>query len=265
MISFGLIVGVLYPRALDVHGSSIYLIRKMVQFQTPPPPLLELIFPKEPQRTRNPGVRGALSHSLTIPVLSFPLQHQNVGNILLRFHLFFVLIIQPSSPLLSPISLFGSLCLLPKYKVFFGKLHRIVDLLLTLFNPFALPHLTLLPNSRPLCLSAEETNDHLFLHCPFGWDIMGKIAFKLLDLSLVIFERLWDFLLLLEIVYTWRGSREACFLCLHAMIWAIWKERNKRVFISRDSSSVWESFCILQQVGPKRIIFCLVFRLSLSV
>lgn len=30
------------------------------------------------------------------------------------------------------------------------------------------PHLTLFPNSCPLCLYAEESNDHLFLHCRFS-------------------------------------------------------------------------------------------------
>lgn len=40
--------------------------------------------------------------------------------------------------------------------------------------------------------------------------LWGKLL-KLLDLSLVIFERLWDFLLLLEIVYTWRGFEGSVF------------------------------------------------------
>lgn len=30
------------------------------------------------------------------------------------------------------------------------------------------PHLTLLPNSCPLCLSAKESNEHLLLHCQFS-------------------------------------------------------------------------------------------------
>lgn len=35
-----------------------------------------------------------------------------------------------------------------------------------------------------------------------------------------------------------KTSRKVCFLCLHAMIWAIWKESNRRGFddISEDTS-----------------------------
>lgn len=37
------------------------------------------------------------------------------------------------------------------------------------------PHITTLPNSCPLCLSAANTNAHLYLHCPFSWRLWGNL------------------------------------------------------------------------------------------
>lgn len=60
------------------------------------------------------------------------------------------------------------------------------------------PRLTLLPNSCPLCQSAEASNDDLFLHCRFSWELSGKL-FKLMNLCWVMLIRA-EFPILFELV-----------------------------------------------------------------
>lgn len=53
-----------------------------------------------------------------------------------------------------------------------------------------------------------------------------------------------------------KESRKIWFLCLHAIIWGFWKERNRRVFdnLSVDPSSVWKSLLFLVTSCAKKDI-----------
>lgn len=155
--------------------------------------------------------------------------------------------------------------MLPHPKDNFGKLHGTVAPTIDVFQSFY-HHLNFLPNSCSLCLSAEETNKHLFFHCPFSWGLWGNL-FKLLYLSRVIPDKLLDFLF----------SPGGC----------LYQERHQGVFGSYaymldldnlegaqqtsirkslgDPSLVWDSilFFFCRQLGKKDILI-LVFLSSLS-
>lgn len=67
------------------------------------------------------------------------------------------------------------------------------------FNQFFYLYLTLLTNAYPLCLSAKESNNHLFLHCHFCWRLWDKV-FKLLNLNWMICDKMPSF------IFSWRLS-----------------------------------------------------------
>lgn len=85
-----------------------------------------------------------------------------------------------------------------------------------------------------------------FIRCPFSWGLRGRIL-QLVNISCAL--PAWAF----DLVFSWRSFspyvslRKIWVFCLHALIWTIWKERNRQVFehTSRDLSLVYESFLFL--------------------
>lgn len=69
----------------------------------------------------------------------------------------------------------------------------------------------------------------------------------MIDLSGSVPGSLSDFFSSWRISHFDRTTTRLWNLCLHAVIWAIWKERNNRVFdnIIGDATSVWDSFLFL--------------------
>lgn len=99
------------------------------------------------------------------------------------------------SPLLSLVSL-SEFSLSPsKVKAFSEKLHGYLKSLTQFFYLY----LTLLTNACLLCLSAKESNNHLFLHCHFCWRLWDKL-FKLLNLNWMICDKMSSFF------FSWRLS-----------------------------------------------------------
>lgn len=84
---------------------------------------------------------------------------------------------------------------------------------------------------------------------------MGKL-FKLLTLCWVISDMMSNFLFSWRLFLPGKTPSTIWLLCLHAMIWAIWEERNRGVFENRsgDPSLVWESFLFLVVSWAKKYI-----------
>lgn len=72
------------------------------------------------------------------------------------------------------IGLFGSPYLHPQFKRSFAKIAWNRGPTLDITHTFY-PHFAMLPNSCPPCLSAAESNGHLFLHCPISWRLWGNL------------------------------------------------------------------------------------------
>lgn len=138
---------------------------------------------------------------------------------------------------------FGTLWSSPKIQGFLWKLawHRSLsqDFFQRLHHNIALS-----PLSCVLCFANSEYNDHLFIRGPFSWLLWGKL-FKLINLCWVIpFD-------IPSLISLWRAfplppkPRKLWNLCLHALLWSIWKERTKRLFVDifGDIYSVWDYFC----------------------
>lgn len=131
-----------------------------------------------------------------------------------------------------------------------GKLLGIVPLLQMSSNPF-FPNVSLSPNMSPLCFAAVESNIHLCFHCLLFSSLWGKLL-QLVDFSQVMPSKAVDY-------FSWKAvpsnrvSRKLWLLCLPGLIWAVWLERDRRVYdnSSSDVSVVWDSVCILQRVGQK--------------
>lgn len=100
------------------------------------------------------------------------------------------------------------------------------------------PKLALLPNMCPLCLATVESTNHLFVHCRFTWRLWGRVL-QLINISCALPEKAIHFISLWNSLVPCKISRKLRIFCLHALIWAIWKERNRLVFgnISGDLST----------------------------
>ncbi|XP_077234220.1 uncharacterized protein LOC143876406 [Tasmannia lanceolata] len=90
----------------------------------------------------------------------------------------------------------------------------------------------------PLCLSAGESIDHLFIHCQVASYIWGHLFSRfgvswVASNSMAEFIRSWDWA-------PWkRKGRILWKMCLLASWWFLWKERNARVFEGKVRSPYW--------------------------
>ena len=78
-----------------------------------------------------------------------------------------------------------------------------------------------------LCLAAEETVDHLLLHCEWAWRLWSDM-FRLFGVQWVMPQTVFD---LFSCWLGGEGRHSAVWrLVPHAIIWTLWRERNSRVF-----------------------------------
>lgn len=104
---------------------------------------------------------------------------------------------------------------------------------------------TFLTNSPYLCslFSNSELNDHPFFQYPFTWHVWVKL-FHLINLSWVAPFSILDLIVCWRSFLLRRKAKKIWNLCLHALPWAVWKERNRRLFkdIYGDLASVQDFF-----------------------
>lgn len=91
-------------------------------------------------------------------------------------------------------------------------------------------------NGGPLCLLAEESVNHLFIHCCFAYKFGQRFSNSLVYVG--------SCQVLLESRVTSGGSRVIwdgkglCGLSFFAGFWKIWLERNNRVFVNKIAAVV---------------------------
>ncbi|XP_077242381.1 uncharacterized protein LOC143882877 [Tasmannia lanceolata] len=89
-----------------------------------------------------------------------------------------------------------------------------------------------------LCMEDGESIDHLFIHCKVEREIWGLILDRfgicwIFPNSILELVLSWDFV-------PWKKKGKLLWkLCLIALCWVIWKERNSRVFNGVAKSSYW--------------------------
>ncbi|CAN1807678.1 hypothetical protein LINPERHAP1_LOCUS25125 [Linum perenne] len=105
-----------------------------------------------------------------------------------------------------------------------------------------------LPNRCVLCLSQEESVNHLFICCPFASHILGLISSKLSIPGPLPGE-------VQPLIEGWKVTnfgnpfRELQKVVLHCVLWNIWLERNNRIFREESVSPhcilyrIWLSSC----------------------
>lgn len=81
-------------------------------------------------------------------------------------------------------------------------------------------------NACPLCFVAEETVNHIMLNCRMSEQVWNSIA-RCFDCSLVMPHGLFEAWLLFPRASKYRIMWRLSFL---AIIWVIWKERNRHCF-----------------------------------
>ena len=80
-----------------------------------------------------------------------------------------------------------------------------------------------------MCKKGRETVDHLFLHCPFAWEIWSMV-FDLFGVCWVMPCSI------LELLECWQGNfgkhRNLSIgrAVPHCLMWSIWRERNGHSF-----------------------------------
>lgn len=113
-----------------------------------------------------------------------------------------------------------------------------------LFNLFTLT--CICPLSLVLSASLTLSPIPIFFTLPFQLEVMVRL-FQIIDLPCPVLGSLIDFFSSWRMAHFDRASTRLQNLCLHALIWAIWKEHNNQVFdnLIRDATSVWDSFLFL--------------------
>lgn len=97
-----------------------------------------------------------------------------------------------------------------------------------------------IPNICLLCYSESELLSHLFLHCPFSWEIWCCLA---RDFGVTFIAHLT----IRGLMGGWSNPMLSCFgkwiwrLVPLVVCWAIWLERNNWVF-KGHSKSAWEVY-----------------------
>lgn len=104
--------------------------------------------------------------------------------------------------------------------------------------------------------------DYLFIIAPSP-GAFGVAIMSLIDLSCVFPRKAFDLISLWWLLPPPQISTKFWVFCLHALIWAIWKERNRRVFenSSADLSQFGIPLYIWFLVGPNAIALFLLIPL----
>ncbi len=85
-----------------------------------------------------------------------------------------------------------------------------------------------------MCRSADESVDHLFLHCQVARELWSFI-FRCVGIDWVLPFRVSD---LLFSWWNWFGKRSSgvWILIPSCLMWTIWRERNNRIFEDKETS-----------------------------
>ena len=104
------------------------------------------------------------------------------------------------------------------------------------------PYKTLSPDICMMCMKHGETVDHLFLHCSLAMGLWHKL-FQLTKTDWVPPRSIFD---MLSTNFNGFGSSKRDIVlwqaaCI-ALIWAVWQERNARIFKdkARNSENLWD-------------------------
>lgn len=116
-------------------------------------------------------------------------------------------------------------------------------------------HFSSSPHICFICYANYESSDHLFIHCPFTWQLWEK--FCLINLNWVVPNTTYTFISQWRSTPFTRKAKQIWSLCLHTLMWAIWKEKNLRLFEDQfgDTYSVWDFFLYLVASWAKTL-FC---------
>lgn len=176
--------------------------------------------------------------------------------LILALGLFLILCCSPFHPSLLFFRLLLSLLLFPFKTIWFCPVpSKIQAFLWNLLGVVCLQSmfLSLLTPTSPFCptvvlfasLLRNPWTTYLFIAPSPG--AFGVVIVSLIDLSCVFPQKAFDLISLWQSLPPPQISTKFWVFCLHALIWAIWKERNRRVFenASADLSSVWDSFVYL--------------------
>lgn len=131
------------------------------------------------------------------------------------------------------------------------------------YHPTSFSSHCLVPEFCPLCFSTAESNGHLIIRCPFSWKLWGKL-FDFANIKTVILASLTNFFSSWCSIPYRSSNSNLWHLCLHSLVWTVWKERYRRTRISLEISLLFGTlFCISSLVGLKNIVSYLDFLLNL--
>ena len=112
----------------------------------------------------------------------------------------------------------------------------------------------LYPSWCVICKSEVETVDHLFIHCRFATRIWWKIL-QIFGLYWVVPRSCYG--LLSSQVGIFRGKEKKLIFnqFLATTLWAIWGERNNRIFQEGTSSveELWDKICFWVAIWLKSV------------
>jgi len=105
------------------------------------------------------------------------------------------------------------------------------------------------PSVCVLCGQGEETTSHLFLHCDVAVLIWRKVM-DWLDINFITPRNLFMHFVCWSEACNSRRLLKAFWLIWHAVIWAIWKERNARIFFLDNQK--WNLYVNKEGAHPSR-------------
>ena len=103
------------------------------------------------------------------------------------------------------------------------------------------PYLSLSPGWCILCKKNNESIDHLFLHCDFSYSLWCKLL-KEFDIQWVIPRSCSELLTLGQGFLLSKKGKILWNFAVNATFWAIWLERNNRIFEDSEANfeSIWD-------------------------